>query len=106
MILVGNKVDLACTRQVALEDAKDAAAMYNCGYVETSAKDNVNVQDIFAEILERSFQCDKDQEEAKASKRRSLRFRRRMSSKVERLRKNSDDSNDGSEERPPSCVLL
>ena len=105
MILVGNKLDLESTRQVALDEARDTAAMHHCGYVETSAKDDVNVQSIFTEILARSFNCDKEQEVAKAPKRRSLSFRRRLSSKFLHLRKNSDGSEE-SDERPPSCVLL
>lgn len=47
IILVGNKVDLANQRNVSQREAFDYAARKNIEYIETSAKTNHNVQQVF-----------------------------------------------------------
>ncbi|KAJ1749955.1 hypothetical protein IW139_003816 [Coemansia sp. RSA 353] len=47
MVLVGNKSDLKNERQVTLAEAKQVASAYMCPYVETSAKENINVDQVF-----------------------------------------------------------
>jgi len=51
-LLVGNKVDLAPScRQVRADDARQLAMSWHAQYVETSAKDNRQVDDIFEMLL-------------------------------------------------------
>ena len=47
MILVGNKCDLSNKRQVTMEEAKEIANKYGIKYIETSAKDTINIDDLF-----------------------------------------------------------
>lgn len=51
--LVGNKADLVEERTIAEEEAKDYANELDLLYVETSAKENVNVEELFNMIAER-----------------------------------------------------
>ena len=46
-ILVGNKCDLGNNRQVSMEEAKEIANKYGIKYIETSAKDTINIDDLF-----------------------------------------------------------
>ena len=46
-ILVGNKCDLTNNRQVSTEEAKEIANKYGIKYIETSAKDTINIDDLF-----------------------------------------------------------
>ena len=47
VVLVGNKIDLAESRVVSTEEGSRRAASLGCGYTETSARDNVNVEEPF-----------------------------------------------------------
>jgi len=47
MVLVGNKVDLSKKRVVEYTVAKDFADSKNLPYIETSAKENINVEEAF-----------------------------------------------------------
>lgn len=49
-IIVGNKCDLDDGRQVERERAESFAKSENCIYIETSARENINVEMIFQEI--------------------------------------------------------
>jgi len=49
-IIVGNKCDLQDQRQMMKETAELFAIREKCVYLETSARDNVNVEQIFQEI--------------------------------------------------------
>lgn len=51
--LVGNKVDLADQRQVPEADARSYAAESNLLYFESSAKENVNVVEIFDTVADK-----------------------------------------------------
>ena len=46
-ILVGNKCDLEHDRKVRTEEAKEIANKYGIKYIETSAKDTINIDDLF-----------------------------------------------------------
>ena len=50
-VLVGNKVDLISDRVVTLVEAKEVAKFYNVPYFETSAKDNLNVNECFIRMI-------------------------------------------------------
>ena len=46
-ILVGNKKDLDSQRQVPYEEGKELADHFNVRFLETSAKESVNVEEAF-----------------------------------------------------------
>ncbi len=45
--LVGNKCDLENKRVISYEQGKELAKQYNIQFLETSAKDTVNVDELF-----------------------------------------------------------
>jgi Ras-related protein Rab-1A len=49
-LLVGNKCDLAASRQVETQTAKDFAASLNIPFIETSAKTSANVEQAFVKM--------------------------------------------------------
>jgi Ras-related protein Ral-A len=52
LLLVGNKCDLAGERAVSIETAQARAAEWGCiGYMETSAKERVNVDKVFYDLM-------------------------------------------------------
>jgi len=51
MVLVGNKCDLAKKREVDTKDGKDAAREYGCHFIESSAKNDINIQEIFHSLI-------------------------------------------------------
>jgi GTPase SAR1 family protein len=48
--LIGNKCDLEHKRQVTFEQGKEFAKQYGIPFLETSAKDTVNIDDLFTGI--------------------------------------------------------
>ena len=60
-IVLGNKCDLADDISVKTEAAKDwCVANGNMPYVETSAKDNVGVDEAFSILIKRALKNDQD----------------------------------------------
>ena len=51
IMLVGNKADLAETRTVTTEEAREFAEKNKLAFMETSAKDALNVESAFTELL-------------------------------------------------------
>ncbi|KAJ2451786.1 GTP-binding protein [Coemansia sp. RSA 2336] len=51
MVLVGNKSDLKDERQVNKSDAEEAARQFGCPYIETSAKENLNIDQVFVNSI-------------------------------------------------------
>ena len=51
IILVGNKADMESERSVVERDGKTLAGEWNCPFFETSAKTNLNVHEMFSEIV-------------------------------------------------------
>eukprot|EP00010_Vexillifera_abyssalis_P008978 CAMPEP_0201546048 /NCGR_PEP_ID=MMETSP0173_2-20130828/2448_1 /ASSEMBLY_ACC=CAM_ASM_000268 /TAXON_ID=218659 /ORGANISM="Vexillifera sp., Strain DIVA3 564/2" /LENGTH=172 /DNA_ID=CAMNT_0047954633 /DNA_START=102 /DNA_END=620 /DNA_ORIENTATION=+ len=51
MIIVGNKVDLEDRREVTTKEAKDLASVYECSFMEASAKTRFNVEEIFTNLV-------------------------------------------------------
>ena len=45
--MVGNKNDLEKQREISKEEAEEFATKYNLIFLETSAKDNINVDKLF-----------------------------------------------------------
>ena len=48
-ILVGNKCDLVDTRKISKEKGKQLADSYGIPYIETSAKNNENIEKLFVD---------------------------------------------------------
>ena len=61
-IIIGNKCDLEEKRQVSLAELEQFANEENISFFETSAKDNINLKEVFNKIVELIFE-DKDDEE-------------------------------------------
>ena len=53
LILVGNKSDLSLSRVISTEEANNFAQANNMLFVETSAKDNSNIDTVFVQSAER-----------------------------------------------------
>jgi len=49
--LVGTKCDLEDQRQVSTQDGKDLSERWKCLFFETSAKENINMETVFVEIV-------------------------------------------------------
>ena len=59
-VLVGAKSDLDLERQVTTEEGKTFAEKLGCHFFETSAKDRINVREVFEELV-RAVQKSKEQ---------------------------------------------
>lgn len=46
-VIIGNKIDLEEKREVSTSEGKKKADELRCTFIETSAKENINVQDTF-----------------------------------------------------------
>eukprot|EP00253_Pinus_taeda_P010720 PITA_10720 len=55
IMLVGNKTDLQHSRCVSTKEGRDLAEREGLCFIETSAKDAVNVEDAFTEVLTRIY---------------------------------------------------
>jgi len=51
MVLVGNKSDLENERVVAASEGTDLSKSFGCGFMETSAKTRVNVEESFYQLV-------------------------------------------------------
>lgn len=60
VIVVGNKCDLESERQVSTQEGQDLADHYNCKFIETSARTNVNVEEAFHDIVREIRKYNKD----------------------------------------------
>lgn len=56
IVLVGNKSDLVDSREVEAEDGQSLAQIENLCFMETSAKENVNVEDAFHQMITKIFE--------------------------------------------------
>ncbi|XP_037331139.2 ras-related protein Rap-1b-like [Pungitius pungitius] len=55
IVVIGNKIDRHDERQVSSEDALSTVALeWNHSFLESSAKDNVNVREAFRELLQQA----------------------------------------------------
>ncbi|XP_022257047.1 ras-related protein Rap-2a-like [Limulus polyphemus] len=82
VILVGNKSDLNKERKVSEAEAQEIAkdVMNNCRYIETSAKYNVNVSQLFVQLLLQAKAMEQPPTPDPSSGRYSKRLSRRLSS--------------------------
>ncbi|GMR37519.1 hypothetical protein PMAYCL1PPCAC_07714, partial [Pristionchus mayeri] len=75
VMLVGNKIDEpAAKRQIPTSYGENAAKEWKCGFIETSAKNNDNVQELFQKLLsmekKRQLQLTMDDGEGKNAKKK------------------------------------
>ena len=61
-LLIGNKSDLKDKRNVSLKEIENYCQEKNINYLETSAKDNVNLKEAFNKIIELIFKDKTDEE--------------------------------------------
>eukprot|EP00753_Platysulcus_tardus_P010481 PLAT2747.1.p2 GENE.PLAT2747.1~~PLAT2747.1.p2 ORF type:complete len:214 (+),score=91.15 PLAT2747.1:58-699(+) len=62
LLLVGNKCDLAEDRAVSDEEGKALAKEFNCGQLEASAKEDINVTEMFRVIVRRILEENEDED--------------------------------------------
>lgn len=76
IMLVGNKSDEAASREVPTNEATDLARSWRCSYMETSAKTDHNVKELFQELLQlerkRTMTLNLDGKKSRAQKRREM----------------------------------
>ncbi|KAJ2695274.1 GTP-binding protein [Coemansia sp. IMI 209128] len=51
IVLVGTKTDLKDERQVTKKEAEELALKYGCPYVETSAREGINIEELFVKSV-------------------------------------------------------
>eukprot|EP01098_Paradermamoeba_levis_P007392 TRINITY_DN304_c0_g1_i1.p1 TRINITY_DN304_c0_g1~~TRINITY_DN304_c0_g1_i1.p1 ORF type:complete len:200 (-),score=54.33 TRINITY_DN304_c0_g1_i1:499-1098(-) len=51
MVLAANKCDLVKDREVTQEEGQNLAKKWTCPYYETSAKDKINVEEVFKDLV-------------------------------------------------------
>jgi len=51
VMLAGNKLDEESQREITKEYAQALAKKWGCGWIETSAKADLNIRDLFQELL-------------------------------------------------------
>ncbi|KAI3463699.1 hypothetical protein Pfo_020362 [Paulownia fortunei] len=56
VVLVGNKSDLSQSREVNLEDGQTLAQLEDLSFMETSAKENLNVEEAFLQMITRIYE--------------------------------------------------
>jgi Fe2+ transport system protein B len=54
MIVVGNKCDMIKKREVELKDAKEITKNYGCPLLESSAKNDININEIFFSLIDQA----------------------------------------------------
>lgn len=52
VVLVGNKIDLEKKRTVSTKAGKEVANLWQCKFLETSAKENINITEIFTGMVD------------------------------------------------------
>ncbi|KAF5347422.1 hypothetical protein D9758_011261 [Tetrapyrgos nigripes] len=51
IVLVGNKCDLEGERQVGMNEGRDLARAFGCRFLESSAKERINVEQAFGDVV-------------------------------------------------------
>lgn len=76
-ILVGNKNEDESKKVVSTDEARNLANSYNIELVETSAKDDINVEDLFVKITKSMLeQVDKKAKENDTTNHNSIKLKK------------------------------
>lgn len=78
IIIIGNKCDLQEKREVLFETGKELANKNNCLFLETSAKENININEAIAILTEKAYieyLNEREKEQKSASKKSRLRHK-------------------------------
>ncbi|KAJ7593472.1 ras-like protein [Mycena floridula] len=62
VIVVANKCDLEYERQVRMNEGRDLAKHFGCKFIETSAKQRINVDEAFSNLVRGIRRYNKDQQ--------------------------------------------
>jgi len=71
MVLVGNKCDLSKERQVSKEEGQKLAASWGCPFFETSAKEKINNEECFFQVV-RQIRAMEDSDNKKPTKKKAF----------------------------------
>jgi len=73
VVLIGNKCDLKSQREVSKNEGEELAISWNCIFHETSAKNDININETFFDIVREIRKCKfKDKPKIKKEKRRCI----------------------------------
>ncbi|TFK34122.1 ras-like protein [Crucibulum laeve] len=61
VIVVANKCDLEFERQVSMNEGRNLAQQFKCKFIETSAKDRINVDEAFINLVREIRKYNKEQ---------------------------------------------
>jgi len=61
VVVVANKCDLEYERQVGMSEGRDLAKHFNCKFIETSAKQRINVDEAFSTLVREIRRYNKEQ---------------------------------------------
>lgn len=64
MVVVANKCDLEADRQVSGQEGRDLARSFQCRFMETSAKQKINVDEAFYTLVREIRKCSKENQES------------------------------------------
>jgi len=62
VIVVANKCDLEYERQVGMNEGRDLAKHFGCKFIETSAKQRINVDEAFSNLVREIRKYNKEQQ--------------------------------------------
>jgi len=62
VVVVANKCDLEYERQVGMNEGRDLARHFGCKFIETSAKQRINVDEAFSNLVREIRKYNKDQQ--------------------------------------------
>jgi len=62
VVVVANKCDLEYERQVGMNEGRDLARHFNCKFIETSAKQRINVDEAFSQLVREIRRYNKEQQ--------------------------------------------
>ncbi|KAG8771710.1 Ras GTPase [Serendipita sp. 411] len=67
VVVVANKCDLEYERQVGMNEGRDLAKHFNCKFIETSAKQRINVDEAFTQLVREIRRFSKEQYQARSN---------------------------------------
>jgi len=89
IIIVGNKTDLVQQREVSCSEGKELAKSLGCGFLETSARTRMNVDEAFFELVREIRQANrrflKAQEDAEALRKKKNKIIKRFMKRLQTL---------------------